>query len=410
MLSVTPVASSGVGPDNKFGYTQFTVTFSPKTQPDGTPSGISNYTGTYSYMITPDDGSGTPISSPISSFVTVPVVQPVIGPISSTDVPLRVPTSGTGGSGTGDDVTTSTIRLAGYTNQSITGIQVNLNLNHQRDGDLTIELVAPNGQAAILYSNPGDLGQNFVNTTFSDSAAQSILAGTAPYTGSFRPFNPLSALNGSSVNGTYTLVIDDGVSNNTGTLLGWSITVESTLPSSQLQEGAPMDQNADGKPDENPLTTPFTGTTPGDVYAVPTPQPTVPITFGPDPLSILQPPFNQNTVAADRARPQRSEYFGAGRQRYRQPDRQRHDQHVQRNIRPAHAGEQLHAQRRPADHGPNRLDQRPAVLPKWQRRSDDSQGDDHGERHAQLDFDRSRLPGHLHGGRHHRRSHDYIPQ
>src|SRR5208282_4555289 len=58
VLSVTPVASSGVGPDNKFGYTQFTVTFSTKTQPDGTPSGISNYTGTYSYMITPDDGSG----------------------------------------------------------------------------------------------------------------------------------------------------------------------------------------------------------------------------------------------------------------------------------------------------------------------------------------------------------------
>ena len=296
VLSVTPVASSGVGPDNKFGYTQFTVAFNPKMQPDGTPSGISNFTGTYSYMITPDDGSGTPISSPISSFITVPVTQPVVGPISSTDVPLRVPTSGTGGLGTADDITTSTIRLAGYTNQSITGIQVNLNLNHQRDGDLTIELIAPNGQATILYSNPGDLGQNFVNTTFSDSAAQSILAGTAPYTGPFQPFNPLIALNGSSVDGTYTLVIDDGVSNNTGTLLSWSITVQSSLPSSQLQEGAPMDQNADGKPDENPLTTPFTGTTPGDVYAVPTPQPAVPIRFGPDPLSILHPPFNQNTL------------------------------------------------------------------------------------------------------------------
>ncbi len=296
VLSVTPVASSGVGPDDKFGYTQFTVTFDPNLQPDGTPSGISNFTGTYSYMITPDDESGTPISTPISSFITVPVVQPVIGPISSTDVPLRVPTSGTGGSGTGDDITTSTIRLAGYVNQSITDIQVNLNLNHQRDGDLTIELIAPNGQASILYSNPGDLGQNFVNTTFSDSAAESILAGIAPYTGPFRPFSPLSALNGSSVDGTYTLVIDDGVSNNTGTLLGWSITVQSSLPSSQLQEGAPMDQNADGKPDENPLTTPFTGTTPGDVYAVPTPQPTAPVTFGPDPLSILQPPFNQNTL------------------------------------------------------------------------------------------------------------------
>ena len=56
-----------------------------------------------------------------------------------------------------------------------------------------------------------------------------------------------------------------------------------------------MDQNADGTSDENPLTTPFTGLTPGDVYAIPTPQPLTPVTFGPDPLSILQGPFVQNT-------------------------------------------------------------------------------------------------------------------
>ena len=57
-----------------------------------------------------------------------------------------------------------------------------------------------------------------------------------------------------------------------------------------------MDQNADGTVDQNPLTNPFTGLTPGDVYAVPQPQPIVPVTFGPTPLSILQPPFNQNSL------------------------------------------------------------------------------------------------------------------
>jgi subtilisin-like proprotein convertase family protein len=301
VLSVAPIASSGVGPDNKFGYTQFKVTFSTTTQPDGTPSGITNYTGTYSYMITPDDGSGTAISSPISSYVVVPVAQPVIGPVPSTNVPLAVPTSGTGGSGTSDDITTSTIKLAGYTNQSITGIQVNLTLGalgdqYLRDGAVTITLVAPNGQSALLYSNPGYTGLNFINTTFSDSAATPILQGAAPYTGTFRPLNPLSALNGSAVNGTYQLVIDDRVANNTATLQSWSITVESSLPSVLLQEGAPMDQNADGKPDQNPLLTPYTGLTPGDVYAVPMPQPVTPVTFGPNPLSILSPPFNQTSV------------------------------------------------------------------------------------------------------------------
>ena len=32
-----------------------------------------------------------------------------------------------------------------------------------------------------------------------------------------------------------------------------------------------MDQNADGTVDQNPLTKPFTGLTPGDVYAAPMP-------------------------------------------------------------------------------------------------------------------------------------------
>ena len=56
-----------------------------------------------------------------------------------------------------------------------------------------------------------------------------------------------------------------------------------------------MDQNADGTADQNALTTAFTGLTPGDVYAVPTPQPTAPVTFS-GAASILSPPFNQNTL------------------------------------------------------------------------------------------------------------------
>ena len=71
-LSVTPVLSSGVGPDSKFGYTEFTVTFDPTTQPDGAPSSITNFTGTYSYAVLPD-ANGTPIVEPIRSFVTTPV-------------------------------------------------------------------------------------------------------------------------------------------------------------------------------------------------------------------------------------------------------------------------------------------------------------------------------------------------
>ena len=62
--------------------------------------------------------------------------------------------------------------------------------------------------------------------------------------------------------------------------------------------------------DQNPLTTPFTGLTPGDVYAVPTPQPTTPVTFL-GAASILSPPFNQNTLPLIVPGPQITEHASA---------------------------------------------------------------------------------------------------
>ena len=55
-----------------------------------------------------------------------------------------------------------------------------------------------------------------------------------------------------------------------------------------------MDQNADGTPDQNPLTNPFTGLTPGDLYVAPMPAPTSAFTF--NSTNILTPPFDQNTL------------------------------------------------------------------------------------------------------------------
>ena len=161
-----------------------------------------------------------------------------------------------------------------------------------------------------LYYKPGDTSQNFTNVTFSDHAPQSILLANGPYTnGTYQPSNldaagnsfPFSGLNGSKVNGQYTLTIDNYNSINSGTLLNWSITVDSTklaMPqyeaSPQIQVGAPMDQNADGTFDQNPLTTPFTGLVPGDAYVAPMPQPTAPFTFNAS--TILSPPFDSNTL------------------------------------------------------------------------------------------------------------------
>ena len=198
----TPLLVTGIAPvvppyyvtdptqDGKDGYTNFLVTFNPDKMPNGMASGISNYTGTYSYVIAPDNGAATPvpISSPIWSYATVPVSQPVISPATDAHAKvspnLTIPTWGPGGSGSQFDETTSTINLTGYNNQTISGLTVNLNITDPltppglgNDGDLVIELTAPNGNTIILYEKPGDANQNFTNVTFSDRAGAIDLAG-----------------------------------------------------------------------------------------------------------------------------------------------------------------------------------------------------------------------------------------
>ena len=139
-------------------------------------------------------------------------------------MPLPIPSSGTGGSGTSADITTSTITIpANHPGQIITGITVNLSLQHQRGSDLTITLVTPDGRSTTIFQGSSNNPLNFVN----------------------RPF-VVNDLNNGPVDGTYQLVIRDSVFNNTGTLTGWSVTVKSVLPTFGLQSGDPMDQNADG--------------------------------------------------------------------------------------------------------------------------------------------------------------------
>jgi subtilisin-like proprotein convertase family protein len=285
VTGVSPVAGSGVGPNDKFGYTEFQVTFDPSQQPGpgggpGGPSGIADFTGTYSYLIAPDDGSN-PIVAPVDSFTVTQIPQPQIGPVA-TSPNLPIPTSGTGGTGTSDDFTTSTIQISGHLNQVITGITVNLTLNHQNGSDLVVTLTAPDGQTATVPTNFPSGPINIVNEPY---VVQGLTGG------------PVDSIVRNGVLNGYKLTIQDTKTNNVGTLTSWSVTIDSVLPVLGLQTGAPMDQNADGISDENPLTLPFgyTGTTPGDVYAVPTPQVTAPITFT-SAQSILSPPFNQHTL------------------------------------------------------------------------------------------------------------------
>jgi subtilisin-like proprotein convertase family protein len=100
-----------------------------------------------------------------------------------------------------------------------------INLTHTYDGDLLIELLAPDGTTITLSREQGGSGDNFTNTCFNETAAASITLGTPPFTGSFVPQGFLGRVNnGQNGNGNWTLRITDLYGGDVGNVISWSLT------------------------------------------------------------------------------------------------------------------------------------------------------------------------------------------
>jgi len=128
--------------------------------------------------------------------------------------------------------TTSTITLANLP-EVITDVNVTLHLTHTWDSDLTAYLVSPSGTRVQLFSGVGSSGDNFWGTVLDDEASVSISSGSAPFAGSFRPEEQLSAFDGENPNGVWSLEIYDGYGADQGTLYRWSLTITTEELSAQ---------------------------------------------------------------------------------------------------------------------------------------------------------------------------------
>ena len=104
---------------------------------------------------------------------------------------------------------------------------VGLRISHTFDRDVTAFLVSPTGLVDPLVLGRGDTGDNFgtgetgcggTMTTFTDTAATAIGAGTTPFAGSFRPESPLAVFAGSRAGGIWRVVVSDSAPGDTGTL------------------------------------------------------------------------------------------------------------------------------------------------------------------------------------------------
>lgn len=129
--------------------------------------------------------------------------------------------------GTSPSVSTAGPTLTSVINipvsQTITDVNVNVNVTHQWIRDLVSRVVHPDGTVVILGNRICN-DQDGYNITFNDGSP--AISCTAPITsGTFSPNQPLNALNSKNTNGNWSLTINDYFQGDTGTLNSWSVEV-----------------------------------------------------------------------------------------------------------------------------------------------------------------------------------------
>ena len=105
----------------------------------------------------------------------------------------------------------------------VTDVNVTVDITHPYDGDVELFLTSPSGTIVELSTDNGLGGDDYTGTVFDDEAAASIVGSSAPFTGSFRPEEPLATFYGEPASGGWFLTIHDDWTGNDGELVAWSI-------------------------------------------------------------------------------------------------------------------------------------------------------------------------------------------
>jgi subtilisin-like proprotein convertase family protein len=182
-------------------------------------------------------GNATPFAVSLSSAmecgVAVPFTLSLHTSAGDVDAPFSLPTGAPGAFAAHEssdvpraipdnDTMASTLTIGGSGGRA-KGVRVRIGrISHSYDGDLTLTLVSPDGREVKLVGGKGGNGQNFVDTVFDDSATGAIRATTpAPFTGTFRPAQALSAMDGAPLAGDWQLKVSDGSFGNIGSVDAW---------------------------------------------------------------------------------------------------------------------------------------------------------------------------------------------
>lgn len=180
---------------------------------------------------------------------------------NSTDVPQTISSSGTptinsvlniSGSGTIDDVNV-----------------LNLNGQHTWINDLDFNLASPGGTSVQIMARSCSSQDNF-DLNLDDEAAPGSWPCPPIGGGTYQPSNPLSAFDGQSANGTWTLTINDNANLDGGSLDGWSLEV-CTVGIAPTATNTPVPPTATNTPPPGPTNTPVPPTATATNTPIPTP-------------------------------------------------------------------------------------------------------------------------------------------
>jgi serine protease len=126
------------------------------------------------------------------------------------------------------DNATTTVTLNVTEDIRITDLNVRVNLTHTYNSDLVITLRGPAGQTVTLFNRRGGSGDNLNNTAFDDEATTAIANGASPFAGTFRPETALTAFDGLTTKGIWTLSIRDAAAQDVGRITNFSLVATGT--------------------------------------------------------------------------------------------------------------------------------------------------------------------------------------
>ena len=121
-------------------------------------------------------------------------------------------------------VSTQTATIQFTEGLSIADVNVALTIDHTFVGDLVVSLISPTGtKVALLANTCGDL--NNIDATFDDDGVGIVCSGNPVISGTVAPIGDLSAFNGESSLGEWTLEVRDTAPGDGGTIQSFSLEI-----------------------------------------------------------------------------------------------------------------------------------------------------------------------------------------